>query len=95
MPLIFINDEFKPTSYTYTDGTLSIDIQNWAALSEFQVVVTGIDPSKYQLKCTNLMQYITFSVTSKTVTSGNVTFDRYVNGFPNADGAAFYFRTAK
>ncbi|MDO4956936.1 MAG: hypothetical protein Q4E60_07980 [Bacteroidales bacterium] len=82
-------------SYTYTAGTLTFNMDNWKPLMEFQVVVTGIDPSNYQLKCNNLMLSNTMSVNATQIVRGNYTYDEYTNGVSNADGAAFYFGYAQ
>ena len=93
--LIYGDNYYKHTPYTYTDGTFSTNIENWTPATEFQVVVTGIDPAKYELKCSNLMQILGFGVAGKSLYTANVGYDKYVPGVANDDGAAFYYKTAK
>lgn len=81
-------------SYTYTAGTLSFNLNNWKPLTEFQVVVTGIDPTAYELKCTNLMMSAAITLASDHISAGAVDFNIYTSGIANADGAAFYFTVA-
>ena len=93
--LIYGDNYYKHTPYTYTDGTFSTNIENWTPATEFQVVVTDIDPAKYELKCSNLMQILGFGVAGKSLYTANVGYDKYVPGVANEDGAAFYYKTAK
>lgn len=82
-------------SYTYSAGTLSFNLDNWDPMSEFQVVVTGIDPTAYELKCSNLLAASSITVTDTFVAPGAIDFNEYTSGIANADGAAFYFTVAE
>lgn len=97
MNLVFSSNSSHPTTYTYSEGVLSFEIgtDNWYPQSEFQVVVTGIDPTKYQLKCSNLLKFVAFGVNINGISTANDDYDQYVSGVANPDGAAFYFKGAK
>lgn len=82
-------------SYTYTAGTLSFNLDNWITRSEFQVVVTGIDPTAYELKCSNLMAATSITLATDWIAPGAIDFDEFTQGLANDDGAAFYFSVAE
>ena len=82
-------------SYTYTAGTLSFNLDNWKPWSEFQVVVTGIDPTAYELKCSNLMKGSGITLAETFIALSFADFNEYTQGIANADGAAFYFSEAE
>ena len=75
-------------NYTYEAGTLSFSItgDNWRPLTEFHIVITGIDADDYQL-----MKVTGFSANDTQIGQSNVACNEYVNGVANTDGAAFYF----
>ena len=92
--LTYIENRWRDAvNYTYEAGTLSFSIagENWRPLTEFQVVITGIDADDYQLKCDRLMKVREFGVDASEISASNVARNEYVNGVANADGAAFYF----
>lgn len=93
--LVFGDNYYRPTTYTYTDGIFSADIEYWSPATEFQIVVTDIAPAKYELKCSNLLKMSGFGVTGATFYTANSGYDQYVPGVANEDGAAFYFKTAQ
>lgn len=95
MNLLYGCDFWEPATYTYENNTLSFDIKRWSPVTEFQVVVTGIDPSKYQLKCSNLLRFLFYYMSDKSVSTGNGAFGDYVSGVAHEDGAAFYFKSAR
>lgn len=89
--LVYSESTFHPTSYTCTGGELTFNIEYWAPQTEVQVVVTDIDPAKYELKCSNLYRIGSIGVQDGFVSLGIGDLDEYVGGVANADGAAFYF----
>ncbi len=90
--LLFCEDYYHPTSYAYSGGVLSFEISNWVPLSEVQVVITGIDPEDYQLKCDKLQMYSEIVLLPEETGTTNVGYNEYTDGVANKDGAAFYFR---
>lgn len=89
--LVYSETTFHPTSYTCTGDELTFNIEYWAPQTEVQVVVTDIDPAKYELKCSNLYAIGSIGVHDGFVSLGVTYLDEYVGGVANADGAAFYF----
>lgn len=90
--LLFSEDYYKPTYYTYSGGVLEFEISNWLPLSEFQVVITGIDPEDYQLKCDQLQTFTEIEVRPDETNTTSGLYGEFTDGVANADGAAFYFR---
>lgn len=88
--LTYTDSYWYPTIYTYAEGILSFSIEAWIPGTEFQVVVTDIDPSKYELMCDILHAGYGFYV-SKGVFLYSTDVDQYTSGFANEDGTAFYF----
>lgn len=80
-------------SYTFSDNVINLDINNWTYLTSVQVVVDGIDSDKagnYALMC-NYLYHQTPSLKSGQISYGTGSVDQFMLGYPNADGAAFYF----
>lgn len=94
--LLYSENPWSPTEYTFADGTINFNIaaDNWLPRTEFQVVVAGIDPSDYMLKCDNLSTTNGFYVSSSDVAMHNVGLDVYTKGVANDGGTAFYFSEA-
>ena len=90
--LMYRSDDYVWHYYDYSDGVLSLAIDSWLPASEFQVVIPGIDPADYVLKCDQM-----YSIDGIFNTSGWETgalrcgMNYYTYGVENADGAAYYF----
>ncbi len=96
MNLLYEADVRNCGTYTYDGGTLNAEIKGWTPVSQFQVVVTDIDPSKYQLKCSNLLKFSGFGFSGgASINTEFAGYDAYVQCVENKDGAAFYFGSAR
>lgn len=91
--LVFAQDYYKPVYYTYSGNVLKFEISNWVPMSGIQVVVTGIAPEDYQLKCDRLQMFSEINIYPEETALTNVGYDEYTDGVANEDGTAFYFST--
>jgi len=80
-------------SYSYGNDSVFAHIGGWVMATPKQIVVSEIpyeDADKYALKCDQL------TVSCAEIGTGCASYtdysaDRFVKGFPNPDGVAFYF----
>lgn len=78
--------------YDYSDGVLSLAIDSWLPASEFQVVIPGIDPADYVLKCDQMYSIDgIFNTSGISAGASRCGMNYYTYGVENADGAAYYF----
>lgn len=89
--LVYGDDYYHKTGYTFAENVLEFEITDWVPLSEVQVVITGIDPERYQLKCDKLQKFSGIYVKFDESFLSTVGCDEYTDGVANSDGAAFYF----
>lgn len=90
--LILTSVKNNPESYTYSAETLSFSINNWSIVTDVQVVVTGIEPRAYLLKCDKLGLYLGFGLNGSMVMLPAPSDNTYSSlGFSNDGGTAYYF----
>ena len=83
-------------SYTYTNSTLTANIDTWTYLTEIQIVVSGITYDSnvtYTLACSKLTPCTGYTVGADAIKATTGTKGAAVTGASNADGVAFVFAT--
>lgn len=90
--LMYRSDDKDWHYYDYSDGVLSLAIDSWLPASEFQVVIPGIDPANYVLKCDQMYSIDgIFNLSGWETGALRCGMNYYTYGVENADGAAYYF----
>lgn len=90
--LLYCNYFDQQPSYTYSEGVLSFEITYWRPWFTYQIVIEGIDPNDYALKCNQLSAIEGITIYSTHIACNNTRQNGYyTNGVANEDGAAFYF----
>lgn len=82
--------------YTYSNSTISFNLQTWTFLTEVQVVLKDIEEAAtaYSLACDRFAPYTGFTVGANSITAVAGSLGTYVSGIANADGAAFVFASS-
>ena len=90
--LLYGNYYDQQPSYTYSEGVLSFEITYWRPWFMYQIVIEGIDPNAYALKCNQLSALEGITIYDTHIACNNTRKNGYyTNGVANKDGAAFYF----
>lgn len=90
--LLYCNYFGIQPSYTYSEGVLSFEITYWRPWFAYQIVIEGIDPNDYALKCNQLSAIEGIKIYDTHILCNNTWQNGYyTNGVANEDGAAFYF----
>ena len=84
-------------NFTYSNNTLTANINNWEFLSQIQINVKGLtsaNASQYKMACSNLTPCTGYSVWNLDITANpEATKGAQATGVATSDGVAFVFYT--